>query len=77
MQSESPRLHFVGGGYPAHPSGPARIEGTGTARAPTTWQRCRYGGNWEQQSSLKISGSFGRRRYRSRSFNTIKVTTLK
>jgi len=61
------------------PSGPARIEGSGTGNAAYyVGSDGRYlGGDWQQQSSLKISGSFAPEPLPITIVQKIKVTTLK
>jgi hypothetical protein len=50
---------FMAGTQPT-PNGPARIEGTGSGKGSYyVGPDGRYlGGSWQQQSALKISGSF-------------------
>jgi hypothetical protein len=61
------------------PNGPARIEGTGTGNgAYYVGSDGRYlGGTWQQQSSLKISGSFAPQPLPITVIQKIKVSTLK
>lgn len=61
------------------PSGPARIEGSGSGKgAYYVGSDGRYlGGDWQQQSSLKISGSFAPQPLPITIVQKIKVTTLK
>jgi hypothetical protein len=61
------------------PSGPARIEGSGTGKgAYYVSSDGRYlGGDWQQQSSLKISGSFAPKPLPITIVQKTKVTTLK
>jgi hypothetical protein len=61
------------------PNGPARIEGTGTGTgAYYVGTDGRYlGGAWQQQSSLKISGSFAPQPLPITVIQKIKVSTLK
>ena len=61
------------------PSGPARIEGNGSGKgAYYVGSDGRYlGGDWQQQSSLKISGSFAPQPLPITILQKIKVTTLK
>jgi hypothetical protein len=69
---------FVAGTQPT-PSGPARIEGTGTGTgAYYVSTDGRYlGGSWQQQSSLKISGSFASQPLPVTIKQKTKVSTLK
>ena len=61
------------------PNGPARIEGSGRGKAAYyVGSDGRYlGGDWQQQSSLKISGSFASEPLPITIVQKIKVTTLK
>jgi hypothetical protein len=61
------------------PGGPARIEGNGSGKAAYyVGSDGRYlGGDWQQQSSLKISGSFAPEPLPITIVQKIKVTTLK
>jgi hypothetical protein len=61
------------------PSGPARIEGSGSGKGSYyVGNDGRYlGGDWQQQSSLKISGSFAPQPLPITIVQKIKVTTLK
>jgi len=61
------------------PSGPARIEGSGRGRGSYyVGPDGRYlGGDWQQQSSLKISGSFAPEPLPITILQKTKVTTLK
>ena len=61
------------------PSGPAKIEGSGSGKgAYFVASDGRYlGGDWQQQSSLKISGSFAPQPLPITIVQKIKVTTLK
>jgi hypothetical protein len=61
------------------PSGPARIEGSGTGKgAYYVSSDGRYlGGDWQQRSSLKISGSFAPQPLPITIVQKTKVTTLK
>jgi len=61
------------------PNGPARIEGTGTGSgAYYVGNDGRYlGGSWQQQSALKISGSFAPQPLPITIIQKIKVSTLK
>jgi hypothetical protein len=61
------------------PSGPARIEGSGSGKGSYyVGSDGRYlGGDWQQQSSLKISGSFAPEPLPITIVQKIKVTTLK
>jgi hypothetical protein len=61
------------------PSGPARIEGSGSGKAAYyVGSDGRYlGGDWQQQSSLKVSGSFAPQPLPITIVQKIKVTTLK
>jgi len=61
------------------PSGPARIEGSGSGKgAYYVGSDGRYlGGDWQQESSLKISGSFAPQPLPITITQKIKVTTLK
>ena len=61
------------------PSGPARIEGSGSGKgAYYVASDGRYlGGDWQQESSLKISGSFAPQPLPITIVQKIKVTTLK
>jgi hypothetical protein len=61
------------------PSGPARIEGSGNGKgAYYVASDGRYlGGDWQQESSLKISGSFAPEPLPITIVQKIKVTTLK
>ena len=61
------------------PSGPAKIEGSGTGKGSyIVGTDGRYlGGSWQQQSSLKVSGSFAPAPLPIRITQKTKVTTLK
>jgi hypothetical protein len=61
------------------PNGPARIEGTGTGSGSyyVTTDGRYLGGTWEQQSSLKISGSFAPQPVPVTIVQRTKVSTLK
>jgi hypothetical protein len=61
------------------PSGPARIEGNGSGKAAYyVGTDGRYlGGDWQQQSSLKISGSFAPQPLPITIVQKIKVTAIK
>jgi len=61
------------------PSGPARIEGNGSGKGSYyVGTDGRYlGGSWQQQSALKISGSFAPQPLPITIVQTTKVTTLK
>jgi hypothetical protein len=61
------------------PNGPARIEGTGSGSgAYYVGSDGRYlGGSWQQQSSLKVSGSFAKQPLPITIVQKIKVSTLK
>ena len=61
------------------PSGPARIEGSGTGKAAYyVGSDGRYlGGDWQHQSSLRISGSFAPEPLPITIVQKIRVTTLK
>jgi hypothetical protein len=61
------------------PNGPARIEGTGSGKGSYyVGTDGRYlGGDWQQQSSLKISGSFASEPLPITIVQKTKVTTLK
>lgn len=61
------------------PSGPAQIEGSGSGKAAYyVGSDGRYlGGDWQQQSSLKVSGSFAPQPLPITIVQKIKVTTLK
>jgi hypothetical protein len=61
------------------PNGPARIEGTGTGSgAYSVGNDGRYlGGSWQQQSSLRVSGSFAPQPLPITIVQKIKVSTLK
>ena len=61
------------------PSGPARIDGSGSGKgAYYVASDGRYlGGDWQQESSLKISGSFAPQPLPITIVQKIKVTTLK
>jgi hypothetical protein len=61
------------------PSGPARIEGTGSGKGSYyVGPDGRYlGGSWQQQSSLKISGSFAPEPLPITISQKTKITTLK
>jgi hypothetical protein len=61
------------------PNGPARIEGTGSGSgAYYVGNDGRYlGGSWQQQSSLKVSGSFAPQPLPITIVQKIKVSTLK
>jgi hypothetical protein len=61
------------------PNGPARIEGTGSGTgAYYVSNDGRYlGGSWQQQSSLKVSGSFAKQPLPITIVQKIKVSTLK
>jgi hypothetical protein len=61
------------------PSGPARIEGSGSGKGSYyVGTDGRYlGGDWQQQSSLKISGSFAPEPLPITIVQKTKVTTLK
>jgi hypothetical protein len=61
------------------PNGPARIEGTGSGKGSYYISpEGRYlGGNWQQQSSLAISGSFAKQPLPISIVQTTKVTALK
>jgi hypothetical protein len=61
------------------PNGPARIEGTGTGTgAYYVGSDGRYlGGDWQQQSSLRISGAFATQPLPITVIQKIKVSTLK
>jgi hypothetical protein len=69
---------FVAGTQPT-PNGPARIEGTGRGTGfYYVGQDGRYlGGSWQQQSSLKISGSFAPQPLPITIVQKTKVSTLK
>lgn len=68
----------VAGSQPT-PSGPARIEGSGSGKGSYyVGTDGRYlGGDWQQQSSLKISGSFAPEPLPITIVQKTKVTTLK
>lgn len=69
---------FVAGTQPT-PGGPARIEGSGTGKgAYYVGTDGRYlGGDWQQQSSLRISGSFAPEPLPITIVQKTKVTTLR